>query len=239
MLSEKELEDNINELKNIINDQNNEIDDLKMKYSTLKFENKKYQNQLMVNSSNGGQTDDYTNKENTEVFINQLKDIQKTYKDRETKLINEKNEEIRKLKIKNKDLIRNTVADSSGIDVSKYVNEIRRLKNINTNLEEDLGTYKELNSKFVDSEKKSTKYETENLQLKNTLMEKNKEIQQLKKKERDLLEQNSTLEKQLVDSKGTLGEVLNSLAEAESKCCYLEEQQREYESKSRANNIKC
>ena len=33
------------------------------------------------------------------MFINQLKEIQKTYKEREEKLINEKNEEIRKLKM--------------------------------------------------------------------------------------------------------------------------------------------
>ena len=39
-------------------------------------------------------------------------------------------------------------------------------------------------------------------------------------------EENKMLERQLINSKGKLGEVLNELAEVESKCVYLEEEQR-------------
>ena len=48
----------------------------------------------------------------------------------------------------------------------------------------------------------------------------------MQKKQKELLEQNDSLEKQLVVSKGKLGEVLNELAEAESKCVSLQEQQK-------------
>ena len=46
------------------------------------------------------------------------------------------------------------------------------------------------------------------------------------KKQKELIEQNNLLEQQLVTSKGKLGEVLNELAEAESKCVTLEEEKK-------------
>ena len=104
------------------------------------------------------------------------------------------------------------------------MNEINRLKNINTNLEEDLNYYKELNSRFVDIEKKSTLYETENAQLKNMLHQKDNEIDNMQKKEKELNEKNKILEKQLVDSKDNMGNLLNDLAEAELNNIKLEEE---------------
>ena len=221
-MNEKELKNNINELQNIINEKDNELNELRSKYDTLKYESTKYQAKI---NYNGG--DEEFDEGNNVMFINQLKEIQKTYKDREEKLLKEKNEEIRKLKMKNKDLVRESVLDNnSNIDINKYINEINRLKNLNNSLEEDLGYYKELNSKFVDNEKKSTLYETENVQLKNLLQEKKEEIENMTKKHKELIEQNDSLEKQLVVSKGKLGEVLNELAEAESKCVILEEEHK-------------
>ena len=221
-INEKELKENINELQNIINEKDNEINELRSKYDTLKYESTKFHSKL---DYNGG--DEEYNDGNNEMFINQLKEIQKTYKDREEKLINEKNEEIRKLKMRNKDLVRESVLDNnSNIDINKYINELNRLKNLNSSLEEDLGYYKELNSRFVDNEKKSTVFESENVKLKNLLQEKKDEIDAMQKKQKELVEQNDSLEKQLVTSKGKLGELLNELAEAESKCVYLEEEQK-------------
>ena len=219
-MTEKELKKNINELQDIINEKDNELNELRSKYDTLKFESTKYHAKI---DYNGG--DEEFDQGNNEMFINQLKEIQKTYKDREEKLLKEKNEEIRKLKMKNKDLVRESVVDSN-IDINKYINEINRLKNINNNLEEDLGYYKELNSKFVDNEKKSTVYETENIKLKNLLQQKKDEIESMTKKHKELEELNDSLEKQLVTSKEKLGNVLNDLAEAESKCVILEEEQK-------------
>jgi len=219
-MTEKELKKNINELQGIINEKDNELNELRSKYDTLKFESTKYQAKI---DYNGG--DEEFDQGNNEMFINQLKEIQKTYKDREEKLLKEKNEEIRKLKMKNKDLVRESVVDSN-IDINKYINEINRLKNINNSLEEDLGYYKELNSKFVDNEKKSTVYETENIKLKNLLQQKKDEMETMTKKHKELEELNDSLEKQLVTSKEKLGNVLNDLAEAESKCVYLEEEQK-------------
>ena len=182
-MTEKELKNNINELQNIINEKDNELNELRSKYDTLKFESTKYQAKI---DYNGG--DEEYDQGNNEMFINQLKEIQKTYKDREEKLLKEKNEEIRKLKMKNKDLVRESVLDNnSNIDINKYINEINRLKNINNSLEEDLGYYKELNSKFVDNEKKSTVYETENIQLKNLLQQKKDEIEKMVNDEEPLM----------------------------------------------------
>ena len=129
--------------------------------------------------------------------------------------------------MRNKDLVRESVLESnSNIDINKYINEINRLKNINSSLEEDLGYYKELNTKFVDNEKKSTVLESENVKLKNMLQEQKNQIDNFEKKQKELVEQNGLLEKELVTSKGKLGEVLNDLAEAESKVVILEEEHR-------------
>ena len=221
-ITEKELKSNIKELQNMLNEKDNELNELRIKYDTLKYESRKFQAKP---DYNGG--DDEDNDGNNEMFINQLKEIQKTYKEREEKLINEKNEEIRKLKMRNKDLVRESVLENnSNIDINKYISEINRLKNINNTLEEDLGYYKDLNSRFVDNEKKSTAYETENVQLKNLLQEKKEELDVMHKKQKELIEQNNSLENQLMTSKGKLGEVLNELAEAETKCVHLEEEKR-------------
>ena len=163
--------------------------------------------------------------------------MQKTYKDRETKLLNEKNEEIRKLKIRNKDLIRGSVLESgnNNVDLSKYISEINRLKNVNSSLEEDLSYYKELNAKLVDSEKKSTQFETENVKLQNSLNEKKDELNKLTKQHKELTDKINDLEIELVSSKGKLGDVLNELAEAESKCVVLEEEKAQL--RKMANNM--
>ena len=218
-INEKELKNNINELQKIINDKDNELNDLRIKYDTLKYESSKFKTKMDYNG------EEQFDENNNDIFINQLKEIQKTYKEREEKLINEKNEEIRKLKLRNKDLFRESVLENNNsIDITKYINEINRLKSINSSLEEDLNYYKELNSKFLDNEKKSTIYENENAQLKNLLHQKNNEIDNMQRKEKDLAQQNKFLEKQLVDTKDNLGNVLNDLAEAESNCAKLEEE---------------
>ena len=228
-ITEKELKNNINELQNIINEKDNELTELRSKYDTLKYESTKFQ-KIDYNG------DDEYDEGNNEIFINQIKEIQKTYKEREEKLLSEKNEEIRKLKMRNKDLVRESILDSNNnIDINKYINEINRLKSINNNLEEDLGYYKELNTKYVDNEKKSTVYETENVKLKNLLQEKKDQIDSMEKKQKELIEQNDLLEKELVTSKGKLGEVLNDLAEAESKCVILEEEHKKMKSNMKNN----
>ena len=112
-------------------------------------------------------------------------------------------------------------------EIKKYINEINRLKTINTNLEEDLGYYKDLNNKYLDEEKRTTVFETENIKLQNLLQQKNDEIDSMKGKYRKLEEEKGLLESQLVTTKGKLGEVLNELAEAETKCVNLEEEKRQ------------
>ena len=217
--NEKDLKNKINELQNLINEKDNELIDIRTKYDNLKYESSKYKTKLDYND------EDQFSENNNEVFINQIKEIQKTYKEREEKIINEKNEEIRKLKMRNKDLFRESVLDNNNnIDITKYVNEINRLKNLNTNLEEDLNYYKQLNERFVDVEKKSTLYETENAQLKNMLHQKNNEIDDMQQKEKELNEKYKYLEKQLFDSKANVGNLLNDLAEAEQNNIKLEEE---------------
>ena len=169
--NEKDLKNKINELQNTINEKDNELNDIRTKYDTLKYESTKFKTKVDYNE------EEQFSENNNEIFINQIKEIQKTYKEREEKFLNEKNEEIRKLKLRNQDLIRESVLDNNNnIDITKYVNEINRLKSLNANLEEDLNYYKEMNSRFVDIDKKSTLYETENIQLKNLLNQKDNEI---------------------------------------------------------------
>ena len=222
-INEKELKNNINELQKIIEEKDNELNDIRTKYDTLKYESTKFKTKIDYNNEDEGQF----NENNNEIFINQIKEIQKTYREREEKLINEKNEEIRKLKLRNKDLFRESILDNnSNVDINKYINEINRLKNINSTLEEDLSYYKELNARFVETEKKSTLYESENAQLKNLLHQKENEIDNMQKKEKELNEKNQFLEKQLVEAKDDLGNVLNDLAEAETNCVKLEEEKQ-------------
>ena len=117
------------------------------------------------------------------------------------------------------------------------MNEIKRLKNINSNLEDDLKYYKDLNQEYIENDKKRTKYESENAKLQNLIQKKNEEIDEIKIKQKKLEEENKMLERQLINSKGKLGEVLNELAEVESKCVYLEEEQRQMK-KNKSNGGK-
>ena len=221
-INEKELKNNINELQRIIEEKDIELNDIRTKYDNLKYESTKFKTKMDYNEEEEQFTEN-----NNEIFINQLKEIQKTYKEREEKMLNEKNEEIRKLRMKNKDLFRESVLDNNNnIDISKYINEINRLKSLNSSLEDDLNYYKELNSRFVETEKKSTLYETENAKLKNLLHQKDNEIDNMQKKEKEVNEKNKYLEKELVDAKDKLGNVLNDLAEAESNCVKLEEEKK-------------
>ena len=58
------------------------------------------------------------------------------------------------------------------------------------------------------------------------IQKKNEEIDEIKLKQKKLEEENRMLERQLINSKGKLGDVLNELAEVESKCVHLEEEKR-------------
>ena len=219
-ITEKEYQNNINDLQNIIEEKNNEINELKTKYETLKYQAKQ-------NYNSKGENDEF-DEGNNEIFINQLKEMQKTYKEREEKLISEKNEEIRKLKMRNKDLVRESVLENNNsIDITKYINEINRLKNLNNSLEIDIEYYKELNSKFMENEKKSTVFESENVKLKNMINEKTNEIEKMKQKQIEFKKENELLEKKLIESTEKMGNVLNDLAEAEKKCNILEKEKDE------------
>ena len=222
-ITEKDLKSNINELQNIINEKDNQLIELRTKYDNIKYNSKKLQPKIHFIED----SDDEKQNGKNEVLIDQIKEIQKTYKEREENLLREKNEEIKKLRMKNKDLEKESYLDNNNVNVKKYINEINRLKTINNNLEEDLGYYKDLNNKYMDNEKRTTVYESENIRLQNLLQKKNEEIENMNKKYKKLEEENKMLEKQLVNSKGKLGEGINELAEAETKCVHLEEEKRQ------------
>ena len=221
-ISEKEYKTKINELQNIINEKENDMVELRTKYEDIKYNSKKAKIHYIEES------DEEKDIGNSQLLFDQLKDIQKTYKEREEMLLKEKDEEIKKLRMRNKDLEReNGFDNNSNIEVKKYINEINRLKSKNTYLEEDLGYYKELKNKYMDNEKKTMVCESEIIRLQNLLQKKDDEINSMQKKYRELEDENNRLERQLVNSKGKLGEVLNELAEAETKCANLEEKQRQ------------
>ena len=225
-LTEKELKSKINELQTTIKEKDEEIMELQLKYNNFKYDSKRLKSKLAFAEIE--EQDNEIDNGNNNSFLNQIKEIQKTYREREDKLIKEKNEEIRKLRLRNKSLERESCLDNNkNLDMKKYLNEIKRLKNINTNLEEDLKYYKELNNKYIENERRKTIYESENAKLQNLLQKRNEELDEIKLKQKKLEDENRMLERQLINSKGKLGEVLNELAEVESKCVYLEEEQRQ------------
>jgi chromosome segregation ATPase len=221
-IAEKDLKNKINELQKVIKEKDNELDELKIKYENLQYNANKLQPKInYFEESISEQTIG-----NNQTLL-KIQDLQKAYKEREEQLLKEKNEEIKQLKMKNKELERGSHLDNNkSIKIKKYINEINKLKVLNANLEEDLGYYKDLNNKVVDYEKRITTFESENIRLQKVLTEKNSEIDNMQKKHRKLEEEKKILEKQLVNSKGKLGDVLNELAEAETKCAYLEEKKR-------------
>ena len=226
-LTEKELKLKISELQNIINQKDEEIMELQTKYDNIKYDSKRLKSKLTLAEIEEEEENDKDNGNNLN-FLNQINEIQKTFKEREEKLIKEKNEEIKKLRLHNQNLERESCLDNNkAIDIKKYLNEIKKLKNSNANLEEDLKYYKELNKKYIDIEKRKTIYESENVKLQNLLQKKKEEIEVMQINQKKLEEENRMLERQLVNSKGKLGEVLNELAEVESKCVFLEEEQRQ------------
>ena len=222
-INEKELKQHINELQNIIKEKDNALIELRTKYDNIKYNSKNIKPKINFLE----ESEEELHNGNSKALMEQIKEIQKTYKDREEKLLKEKNEEIQKLRMRNKDLVRGSYIDNNNIEIRKYVNEINRLKKINKNLEDDLVYYKDLNSKYMDNEQRITSVESENLKLQKLLDEKKDEIKTIKRKQNQLEEEKRELERQLVNSKGKLGEVLNELAEAETKCVHLEEEQRQ------------
>ena len=223
-INEKDLKSKISELQILLNEKEEEILELQEKYDNLKYESKRLKPKLKYANMDDDEENDNGNNSN---FLNQLKEMQKTYKEREEKLIREKNEEIKKLRIRNQSLEResNLYNNDKSTDIRKYLNEIKKLKNINNNLEDDLKYYKELNNKYVENEKRNTTYESENLKLQNLIQKKDEEIEEMLNQQKKMEEENRMLERQLINSKGKLGEVLNELAEVESKCVYLERNQ--------------
>ena len=226
-IAEKDLKNKINELKKALREKDEELIELNTKYEYLKYNSNKLQ--PLINYSQESISEQTLGNKtigNNETLL-KIQDIQKAYKEREEKLLKEKNEEIKQLKMKNKELERGSHLDNNNsIKIKKYINEINKLKVLNANLEEDLGYYKDLNNKVLDYEKRITTFESENIRLQKVLMEKNNEIDSLQKNYKKLEEEKQSAEKQLVNSKGKLGDVLNELAEAETKCAYLEEKQR-------------
>ena len=222
-ITEKELKSNINELQNIINEKDNELVELRTKYDNIKYNSKKLKPKIHFIEDSDEEPDNGYSK----VLMDQIKEIQKTYKEREEKLLNEKNEEIKKLRMRNKDLVRESHIDKNNIDVKKYLNEINRLKTEIKNLEDDIVYYKDMNNKYMDNEKRIIIIEEENIKLQQLLDVKNDEIISMNRKQIKLEEEKKALENQLVNSKGKLGEVLNELVEAETKCVHLEEEQRQ------------
>ena len=220
-IAEKDLKNKINELQKVIKEKDNELDELKIKYENLQYNANKLQPK--INYSQESISEQTIGNNQT---LLKIQDLQKAYKEREEQLLKEKDEEIKQLKMKNKELERGSHLDNNkSLKIKKYINEINKLKVQNANLEEDLGYYKDLNNKVVDYEKRITTFESENIRLQKVLTEKNNEIDNMQKKHRKLEEEKKILEKQLVNSKGKLGDVLNELAEVETKCAYLEEKQ--------------
>ena len=207
---ETQLKEDILKLRDIITQKNTELEKLREESENLRYENNKLKNSAGKNNM----TSTEFNNLNNNNFFEQIQKMQESFKQRENQIIKEKNEEIKKLKERQKQYISNKEDD---VDVNKFMQEINKLKSANKTLEEELNYYKELNSKFMGGEKKATNLEKENTDLKNKLSENFNSIEQLEKENKELKENIAILEKELISSKGKLGEVLNELADLEGQ----------------------
>jgi len=85
-ITEKELKNNLNNLQNIINEKDNQLVELRTKYDNIKYDSKRFHPKIHYIED----SDEEKNDDNNEMMLNQIKEIQKTYKEREEKLLQEK-----------------------------------------------------------------------------------------------------------------------------------------------------
>jgi chromosome segregation ATPase len=222
--SEKKLKENLINLRSLVNNQKDEIQKLNEVNISLRKENEKMKSQIKNTE---------TNKAQNELFLNQFQEMQQIYRDKENKFIQEKNDEIFKLQKENENLKNQLKRNANGVgDNAKFLSEISKLNEQKDSLEEDLKYYKELNMKFVDTQKKSTSLENENVKLKMLLDEKRLENEKIEREKISLIQEKDKLEKELLSSKEKMGELLNELSEAEKKSidlnCELIKQIKKY-----------
>jgi hypothetical protein len=222
--SEKKLKENLINLRSLVNNQKDEIQKLNEVNISLRKENEKMKSQIKNTE---------TNKAQNELFLNQFQEMQQIYRDKENKFIQEKNDEIFKLQKENENLKNQLKRNANGNgDNAKFLSEISKLNEQKDSLEEDLKYYKELNMKFVDTQKKSTSLENENVKLKMLLDEKRLENEKIEREKISLIQEKDKLEKELLSSKEKMGELLNELSEAEKKSidlnCELVKQLKKY-----------
>ena len=94
VITEKDLKNKIYDLENIINEKDNELIELRTKYENIKYNSNKLNPKIQYIEES------YDEKQNgnNELLITQIQEIQKVYKEREEKLLKEKDEEINIIK---------------------------------------------------------------------------------------------------------------------------------------------
>ena len=193
--TEKKLKDDLIKMRNKLNNNEEEIRRLKDDNTSLKLENDRLEKK--VENSN-------LSLQSNEDFLNQLQEMQKTFGEREKKIKEEKNTEINKLKRENEELLNKISKNNSSIDNTKYLQEIQKLNEAKQSIEEDLNYYKELNSKFIDVERKATELEGENAKLKNIIESKSNELNKMQNEFKEIKDNKEIIEKELISTKEKL-----------------------------------
>jgi hypothetical protein len=150
--------------------------------------------------------------------------MQKKFLEREKKILEEKSEEIKNLKIE---------IDSLNVKSKKYVadNEKEFLKRENKNLKDEIGHLKSDLNLYSGMKEKCFNLEKSLITMQNVFANKNVEFTQIESEcEKLKLEKSKTenilnekivtieiLQKELIDTKQRMGDVLNELSEMEKK----------------------
>jgi chromosome segregation ATPase len=219
--AEKKYKDDIINLRNKISQKDEEFQNFANDKEVLRFENDKLKQELkkLEYSKN---SDDH--------FFNQITDIQNKYSEKEIKIIEEKENVIRGLKKEIDSLNSQHRKASSSIDKDVKIaqSENQFLKQEVAYLKEESVNNRELKDKILKLEKLLTEMQNnfaiKKVELTQTQMECDKYREDLHKLELILKTHNKEqedkiqiLEKEVVETKQKLGDVLNELSESENR----------------------
>lgn len=208
-------QDSIN-FKNKIEDKDIIIQSLMDEKEALRYENEKAKSELKNFEKN---------KSNDREFFDQIQLIQQKAQEREKKLIEEKDSQIKNIKKENESLLGQLKKN----DINKD-KEYKKILNENLFLKQDVEALKNENKEIWDFKDKLFKSEKLIIQMENNLIMKKVELSNKETEKEKLFSDNKRLESQifecklkienlendLIFSKQKLGDVLNEMSEIES-----------------------
>lgn len=215
--AERQYKEDILNMRNVIEEKDIKIQNLAFEKENLRYENEKLKQEFKNLESN--MTSDQT-------FFNQISDIQTKLSDKENKFLEEKEQEIFNLKREIESI--NTQYKKAKQNLEKDINKLQSenvfLKQENEHLKLEEEALKDTKNKIIKLEKAMSEMQNMFAIKKVELTQKENEIektQEEKEKLTAIINQNKIkidiLEKELVLTKQSLGDVLNEVSELESR----------------------